>query len=394
MMRRDVRSVSRSGLLVLLLLAVSIIAVYAYVKHAGARAQREFQLYENLFAAKRYDRLIQELPGFLERYPKFDKRGKGYFFLAVAYQERGNYSEALRAWSEALRSTDDPAVVHRIYYGMGICYSKLGKADEAIRAFKSCYEAMPEGEFAPEALYNLGFLYGKKGDLKGAIESFKALLEKFPNDPQAQEAARTLGDLNLKYILRATSMQYKVRRGDSLAIIARRFNSTPEMIMKASGLKSSIIRVGQVLNVPRPKFVIEIDLSDKLLFLKYKGLIVKKYPVGIGAPETPTPTGDFVIRNKIVNPTWYSPEGPIPPGDPRNLLGTRWMGISSDKIPLSRGYGIHGTSEPETIGKAESDGCIRMFNEDVEELFGLVTIGTPVIIRERITDRRWFTPEI
>ena len=68
------------------------------------------------------------------------------------------------------------------------------------------------------------------------------------------------------------------------------------------------------------------------------------------------------------------------------------MGISSQKISLSKGYGIHGTTEPESIGKAQSNGCIRMLNKDVEELFGLVTIGTPVIIREKVKERIWFTP--
>lgn len=382
----------RITVFVILILALSIIGVYAFVRSSNAKVSRRFQHYESLFAQKEYGILIEELPKFIERYPKFEGIPKAYFYLAVSLQERGDYQSALRAWQNALRLNSNRDILHRIYYGMGICHEKLNQVDQAIEGFSNCFKVFPDGPFSPKALYNLGLLYGKKGDLAGAVKSFKSLVERFPEDPQAKDAADTLGELNLKYILKTTSIQYEVKRGDSLKLIARRFNSTPEMIMKASRLKSELLRIGQTLNVPQPRFTLELDLTDKLLFLKYKGLVVKVYPIGVGASETPTPTGEFTIRNKLVNPTWYSPDGPIPPGDPNNQLGTRWMGIASSKVSLSKGYGIHGTIEPESIGKALSDGCIRLFNKDVEELFGLVTIGTPVIIREKIEDRSWFTP--
>jgi len=385
-------SSARITLFVIFILIISIVGVYAFVRSSNARISRQFQHYESLFSQREYGLLAEELPGFIEKHPKFEGIPKAYFYLAVSLQERGDYRRALDAWQNALRLNRGRDILHRIYYGMGICHEKLNQIDRAVESFSNCFKVLPDGPFSPKALYNLGLLYGKKGNLSKAVESFKMLLEKFPNDPQARDAADTLGDLNLKYILKMTSIQYEVRRGDSLKLIARKFNSTPEMIMKASRLKSHLLRVGQTLNVPRPKFTLEVDLSDRLLLLKYKGFVVKTYPIGIGAPETPTPTGDFRIRNKIVNPTWFSPDGPIPPGDPNNLLGTRWLGISSQKISLSKGYGIHGTTEPETIGRALSDGCIRMLNEDVEEIFDLVTVGTPVIIRDKVERRIWFTP--
>ncbi|HEX30429.1 TPA: tetratricopeptide repeat protein [Candidatus Poribacteria bacterium] len=385
-------SSARITLFVIFILVISIVGVYAFVRSSNARISRQFQHYESLFAQREYGLLAEELPKFIKKHPKFDGIPRAYFYLAVSLQERGDYRGALNAWQNALRLNSGRDILHRIYYGMGICHEKMNQIDRAVESFSNCFKVFPDGPFSPKALYNLGLLYGRKGNLSGAVESFKTLLERFPSDPQAKDAADTLGDLNLKYILKVTSTQYEVKRGDSLKLIARRFNSTPEMIMRASRLKSHLLRVGQTLNVPRPEFTLEVDLSDKLLLLKYKGFVVKTYPIGIGAPETPTPTGEFRIRNKIVNPTWYSPDGPIPPGDPNNLLGTRWMGISSQKVSLSKGYGIHGTTKPESIGKAQSDGCIRMLNGDVEELFGLVTIGTPVIIKEKIKRRIWFTP--
>ena len=74
---------------------------------------------------------------------------------------------------------------------------------------------------------------------------------------------------------------------------------------------------------------------------------------------------------RVSHPTWYRPGKVVPPGD-RNPLGPRWIGLSR------RGYGIHGTSSPRSIGRPASHGCIRMHNADVEELFGLVEIGDAV----------------
>ena len=88
----------------------------------------------------------------------------------------------------------------------------------------------------------------------------------------------------------------------------------------------------------------------------------RQFPVAVGKPSTPTPPGDYTIVNKIMNPG--------------GMLGTRWMGLS---IPNGV-YGIHGTSNPASIGTYASAGCIRMYNHDVEQVFPLVVIGTPVHI--------------
>lgn len=79
-------------------------------------------------------------------------------------------------------------------------------------------------------------------------------------------------------------------------------------------------------------------------------------------------------------PAWYSPDGGVfPYGHKENILGTRWIGFK-DKPDL-RGYGIHGTTQPETIGTESSNGCIRMLNSDVEELYDFVTLNTEIVIQ-------------
>jgi len=132
-----------------------------------------------------------------------------------------------------------------------------------------------------------------------------------------------------------------------------------------------------VLFTPPPdtfKDGIFIDLSNHSITLVRGGNIIKQYPCATGI-ENPTPTGEYTITVKLVHPTWYWQGKAIPPG-PENGLGTRFLGISK------KGYGIHGTNEPESIGRNASHGCIRMNNADVEELYELVNVGDKVLIVE------------
>ena len=117
-----------------------------------------------------------------------------------------------------------------------------------------------------------------------------------------------------------------------------------------------------------------------MLFLN--GKFFKRYAVGTGQYGK-TPVGDFIISDKIINPPWWRPDGKlIPFGDTNNVLGTRWMALSTPDGTGPRGYGIHGTWQPDTIGKQASAGCIRLLNSEVEELFMLVPVGTPVNITD------------
>ncbi len=122
-----------------------------------------------------------------------------------------------------------------------------------------------------------------------------------------------------------------------------------------------------------------VNLPSRTIDLYVNNMVVKEYPVAIGKPSTPTPLGDFNIIDKEIDPWWFPPgRGYSVPSGPANPLGYRWMGFSGN-------YGIHGTNAPWSIGLAVSNGCIRMYEEDVEELFALVPDNTPLSITyERI----------
>lgn len=120
-----------------------------------------------------------------------------------------------------------------------------------------------------------------------------------------------------------------------------------------------------------PKRMIVVSLQDRELALVEDGKVKAMYKVAVGKPSTPSPVGTFTIERRVVNPTYYHHGRVIPPG-PANPVGNRWMGLSI------RGYGIHGTNNPRSIGKAASHGCIRMGKADLEMLFAQVKTGDTV----------------
>lgn len=124
---------------------------------------------------------------------------------------------------------------------------------------------------------------------------------------------------------------------------------------------------------------IMINLPSATLTLVSGDNIIKEYLVAVGKPSTPTPLGSYSIFYKEVNPPWI-PFGKnyIVPSGPDNPLGYRWMEFS----PM---YGIHGTNAPWTIGQPISNGCVRMYEAEVEEVYEKIKIGSPLVISyERI----------
>lgn len=134
-------------------------------------------------------------------------------------------------------------------------------------------------------------------------------------------------------------------------------------------------------NPARPARRIVVSIPDRKLAVMESDRVIKIFPTAVGAPESPSPAGVYKIVTSIPDPTWYGKGKIIGPGK-ANPLGTRWLGLSI------KGYGIHGTNNPASIGRNASHGCVRMRNRDVEALFGMVTVGDQV---ELYADR---TPEL
>lgn len=215
-----------------------------------------------------------------------------------------------------------------------------------------------------------------------ARQTYRQILQEYPDAPEAIRAQERLGQVNV-HLLFAPGPDptppfyatYVVQPGDSLSRIARQHGTTVELLQRGNRLTGDKILVGRSLKVPTVRFSVVVDKSQNLLTLKADEEVVKIYSVSTGK-EDQTPVGTFTIVNKIVDPPWYTAQGVIPPGSPENILGSRWLGFSKS------GYGIHGTTDPSTIGQSVTAGCVRMQNAEVEELYALLPLGTEVTVVE------------
>ncbi|KXK31463.1 MAG: hypothetical protein UZ01_00853 [Candidatus Brocadia sinica] len=221
---------------------------------------------------------------------------------------------------------------------------------------------------------------GKKYEARNVLSDF-FINKKIPE--KQKEIKDLLDKLNEELIFSPLpspdATMYTVQAGDVLARIAKQFNTTYELIMRINGKTSTRLNVGEQLKILTGKTKILISKTDFTLTLMLNDHYVKQYRIATGKNDK-TPVGTFEVKNKMKEPVWYSPEGGVfPYGHKENILGTRWIGFK-DKPNLA-GYGIHGTTQPETIGTASSNGCIRMLNSDVEELYDFVTSDTEIIIQ-------------
>ena len=125
---------------------------------------------------------------------------------------------------------------------------------------------------------------------------------------------------------------------------------------------------------------LDLNLTQRRVTLFNNGIKVKSYPVAVGKAGWETPTGKFKVEHKYRNPTWKNPFNGsiIPGGDPENPLGRRWLGFWTDGTNWA---GFHGTPNRASVGRAASHGCVRMYGEDIAELFDQVAVGSTVIVR-------------
>lgn len=179
---------------------------------------------------------------------------------------------------------------------------------------------------------------------------------------------------------------YTVAPGDSLVKIARKRDLATDwrLIQRVNGISSpNRIQVGQKLKLLRGPFHAVVSKSDYRLDL-FAGspdepdnwLYIRSYPVGLGEGNG-TPTGEFVIRkgSKLVNPHWVNPRTgeKFDANDPKNPIGEHWLGWEGvGSSAMHTGYGLHGTIDPDSIGKQKSMGCVRMADNDIAAIYDLL----------------------
>ena len=149
---------------------------------------------------------------------------------------------------------------------------------------------------------------------------------------------------------------------------------TAGFVLVSSLLSAQDIKASSAAEIVRPSRLVLVSIPDRKLAVVERGKVIRTFSVAVGAVNSPSPTGEFQIVARLKDPTYYHPGVVIPPG-PDNPIGPRWVGLNK------KGFGIHGTNEPRSIGKAASHGCIRLRNRKVVEFFRLVNVGDVVKIR-------------
>lgn len=173
---------------------------------------------------------------------------------------------------------------------------------------------------------------------------------------------------------------YKVKFGERLEEIAKQYHVPWEYLARLNRVEPEKLQAGQSLKVLQGPFSAVVDLSDFELTVHAHGYYVIHFPIGIGRDHS-SPLGMFVVTDKVADPDYYGPQGVIRHDDPANPLGEHWLAINDAQGSL-QGYGIHGTIDPASIGKAESQGCLRLRDADIAALFNLLSVGSEVVIRE------------
>lgn len=203
---------------------------------------------------------------------------------------------------------------------------------------------------------------------------------------------------------------------DTLYEIARRFSLGSEEVVRVNpgidpwlpGAGRNIVIPGQRVLPSGPREGIVVNLPEHRLYFYPKAVpgkprVVYTYPISIGKMDWHTPLGKTTVVNKRERPSWVPPESvrrehiangepPLPavvPPGPDNPLGNYAM-----RLGLAGAYLIHGTNNPIAVGMAVTHGCIRMYPEDIEELFPMVAVGTPVYLVNEPVKVAWVGGEL
>lgn len=209
------------------------------------------------------------------------------------------------------------------------------------------------------------------------LEAHAALSQIYWKQPEYRAVIRDRIEFTAKRIYDSpdhVTEPYFVEFGETLEGIAAEHDVPWQYLARLNRIAPRALQAGQQLKVVRGPFGAIVDLDRFSLTIHTNGWYVRRYPIGTGRDDR-TPVGEFTVENKVVNPTWYNPDGGVVDADdPANPLGEFWLGLGNH-------IGIHGTIDPQTIGRAASRGCIHLGDGDIDEVFRFLDVGSEVIIR-------------
>jgi len=185
-----------------------------------------------------------------------------------------------------------------------------------------------------------------------------------------------------------SSITVRVEPGDSLIGVRKRvLEGHPDLLVctgeiaRANGLQGETIHPGDALRIPTAHPNVLVDLDSHWALYRMDAEVVGAWEIGIGKPGSETPPGEYRTGEKSKEPMWFRPgHPPVPFGDPENPLGTRWIAWQL-LDGRNSSLGFHGTRDPESIGEDQSQGCVRMRREAIEELYEILPRGAVIRVR-------------
>jgi hypothetical protein len=230
---------------------------------------------------------------------------------------------------------------------------------------------LDEGKFA-EAQLALSILYGNPDLSADQLKQITDLLD--------QLAGTVI--YSRQHLL---APAYVTQPGDTIDTVAQKYNLPWQLLANINGLmppgalyddtatKNQPLPVGKQLKVLQGPFDAVIHLDKRELTLMVQKRYAARFRIGVGRDQ-PKLEGEYTVRNKTLNPSYYGPDGVnIGPADPKNPLGPAWIGLT-DRI------GIHGTADPQSIGRDNNRGTISVSDQDLQNLYGILSVGSRVTI--------------
>lgn len=345
--------------------------------------EEEFEAGEYAAAASKLEQFLAGTPG--------DREPRALLLLGQAQRGVGSPARAAETFKKLLAKAERSPAAAGALYELA-CMEQDPKAAEGLltRAVAPQYARTQGAALAGQRLGEELWKRDVAGPRKdyGAWELVRRALTRSLHGLEGKTRTETIERLRTlnKYLIYTKakctgSEHYTVQPNDSVYVIARRRGVTLGSIKRMNGLdEKATIRPGDELKILKAACFIEVVKSKFRLTAYLDDYFFNEYAISVGKEESPTPAGTYEIETKSSKPYWYYKGQKIPYGDPRNILGTRWLGFK-DKPGASR-LGIHGTTDPKSIGQMVSQGCIRMRNPDVEELYDFALTGTRVEVRD------------
>jgi LysM repeat protein len=213
---------------------------------------------------------------------------------------------------------------------------------------------------------------------------------RMPMSPQQRLSVKNqLSELSDQWLFSRTVVpedplceSYQVRFGDTLESIGNKYKVPYEFLMTINHIsRPESLQAGLPIKVLKGPFNAKIYRSTFTMDVYLQNTFVRSFRVGLGKDKTETPTGLWRVKaeGKLEKPPWPDPVSGkiIYPEDPEYPLGSRWIGLDglSGQAKDRTGFGIHGTKDPETIGNASSQGCIRMNNGEAILVYNMLFPG-------------------